>query len=108
VTNGEAAMEFLRNESDFAGAPRPDLILLDLNLPRKSGREVLAEIRQDPTLETIPVVVITTSHAEADILASYKLHANCYVVKPVALEEFLSVVKSICEFWLRVVKLPKQ
>src|SRR3990172_6768235 len=79
VTNGEAAMEFLRNEGEFAGAPSPDLILLDLNLPRKSGHEVQAEIRQDPVLETIPVVIWTSSQAEADVLASYKLHVSCYV-----------------------------
>jgi CheY-like chemotaxis protein len=106
VADGEAALAFLRREGQYARAPHPDLIFLDLNLPRKDGREVLAEIKEDPDLKRIPVVVLTTSTAEKDILQSYNLHANCYVTKPVHLDEFLSVVKSIDDFWLAIVKLP--
>ncbi len=108
VVDGEAALAFLRREGQYAGAPHPDLILLDLNLPRKDGREVLAEIKEDPTLKRIPVVVLTTSTAEKDILQTYNLHANCYVTKPVQLDEFLSVVKSIDDFWLALVRLPPE
>src|SRR5580692_8290658 len=104
--DGTEAMAFLKREGDYANVPRPDLILLDLNLPRKDGREVLAEIKESPTLKTIPVVILTTSSSEADILRSYQLHANCYITKPVGLEGFLTVVKSIDNFWLSVVKLP--
>lgn len=104
--DGEEAMAFLRKEGEYAGAPMPDLILLDLNLPRKDGREVLAEIKDDDDLKRIPVVVLTTSQAEEDIARSYNLHANCYISKPVDLEQFLNVVHSIEEFWLSVVKLP--
>ena len=106
--DGMEALEFLRRQGKYAKATRPDLILLDLNLPRRDGREVLAEIKDDPELKMIPVVVLTTSSAEADILKSYKLHANCYITKPVDLEQFVSVVKSIDDFWLTVVRLPSE
>jgi len=102
--DGEEALEILRRPD----AVRPDLILLDLNLPRKDGREVLATLKADTTLKHIPVVVLTTSSAEVDILKSYQLHANCYITKPVDLEQFVSVVRSIDEFWLTVVKLPSE
>jgi two-component system, chemotaxis family, response regulator Rcp1 len=105
--DGAEAMEFLRREGPYAEAPRPDLVLLDLNLPRMDGREVLAELKADPELRTIPVVVLTTSSAEADILRSYSLHANCYITKPVDLDQFVTVVKSIDDFWLTIVRLPK-
>ncbi len=104
--DGVDAMAFLRREGRFGGAPRPDLILLDLNLPRKDGREVLAEIKADPRLRSIPVVVLTTSRAEQDVLKSYDLHANCYITKPVDLGQFITVVKTIKEFWLTIVTLP--
>jgi CheY-like chemotaxis protein len=104
--DGEEAIAFLRGQGKHAGAPRPDMVLLDLNLPRKDGREVLAEIKADPVLGTIPVVVLTTSHAEEDVLRSYGLHANCYIVKPIDLDQFLHVVQSIESFWLCIVKLP--
>ena len=100
------APHVLRRDGAFANVARPDLILLDLNLPRKDGREVLAEIKEDPGLRRIPVVVLTTSKAEEDILRTYDLHANCYITKPVDLEQFISVVKSIDDFWLSVVRLP--
>ena len=106
VQDGEEAIAFLRRQGRHAGAPRPDLILLDLNLPRKSGLEVLAEIKTDPDLLQIPVVVLTTSQAEEDVLRTYKLHANCYIVKPVDLEQFMSVVQAIKSFWLALVVLP--
>ncbi len=106
VEDGEEAMHFLRRQGQHAAAPRPDLILLDLNLPRKSGREVLAEIKQDPNLKRIPVVIMTTSSDEKDVLQAYNCHANCYVTKPVDLDQFLGVVKSIEYFWLSIVKLP--
>ena len=106
VSDGEAAMEFLRREGQFAHVPRPDLVLLDLNLPRKAGHEVLAEIKSDADLQRIPVVVLTTSDAEEDILRSYDLHANAYVTKPVDFDCFLTVVKQIDEFFVTVVKLP--
>jgi CheY-like chemotaxis protein len=108
VADGVQAMQYLRRESEYANAPRPDLILLDLNLPRKDGREVLAEIKGDPQLATIPVVVLTTSHAEEDVLRSYQLHANAYVTKPVDFERFIQVVRQIDEFFVTVVKLPQQ
>jgi CheY-like chemotaxis protein len=104
--DGVEALAFLRHEGHYAGAPRPDLVLLDLNLPRKDGREVLAEIKRDPDLRRIPVVVLTTSQAEQDIVKSYDLYANCYVTKPVDLHQFISAVKSIEGFWFTVVKLP--
>lgn len=106
VVDGEEAMKFLRRQAPFAQAPRPDLILLDLNLPKKTGREVLTEIKADPQLRRIPVVVLTVSKSEQDILESYNLYANCYITKPVNLEQFLEVVKSIEDFWLTVVTLP--
>jgi chemotaxis family two-component system response regulator Rcp1 len=108
ASDGQEAMSFLKRESEHANAPRPDLILLDLNLPRKDGREVLAEIKEDPALKTIPVVILTTSASEEDILRSYQLHANCYITKPVGLDGFLKVVQSIDNFWLSVVKLPRE
>jgi two-component system, chemotaxis family, response regulator Rcp1 len=104
--DGVAALAFLRKQGDYAGSPRPDLILLDLNLPKKDGREVLAEIKQDEGLRLIPVVVLTTSSAEEDIVRSYGLHANAYVTKPVDLAQFLKVIQSVEEFWLAVVTLP--
>ena len=103
--DGEQAMTFLRNEGPHKDAPRPDLILLDLNLPRMDGREVLAEIKADPELRRIPVVVLTSSEAEEDVLRSYNLHANCYITKPVDLEKFLKIVQSIKGFWFSVVTL---
>ncbi len=106
--DGAEALAFLRREGPHAGAPRPDLILLDLNLPKKDGREVLAEIKADDELKRIPVVVLTTSSAELDILKSYSLHANCYITKPVDLEQFVTVVKAIDDFWLTVVRLPPE
>lgn len=106
--DGAKAMAFLRREAEHVNAPRPDLILLDLNLPKKDGREVLKEIKESTAFGTIPVVILTTSAAEADILRSYQLHANCYITKPVNLEGFLKVVKSIDNFWLTVVKLPHE
>lgn len=104
--DGVEALEFLRRQGKHAGAPRPDIILLDLNLPKKDGREVLAVIKNDADLKQIPVVVLTTSEAEEDVLKSYALHANCYVTKPVDLEKFIQVVQSIDRFWLTVVTLP--
>jgi chemotaxis family two-component system response regulator Rcp1 len=104
--DGQEAMAFLLREGEYANAPRPDLILLDLNLPKKDGREVLQEIKENQTLKIIPVVILTTSASEADILRSYLLHANCYITKPVSLDGFLTVVKSIEDFWMSVVKLP--
>jgi chemotaxis family two-component system response regulator Rcp1 len=101
-------MAFLGREGQHLNSPRPDLILLDLNLPKKDGRQVLEEIKQSPTLKSIPVVILTTSASEADILRSYLLHANCYITKPVDLNGFLGVVKSIDNFWLSVVKLPRE
>lgn len=106
VTDGEMAMSFLRREGEYADAPRPDLVLLDLNLPRMDGREVLAALKADPTLRSIPVVVLTTSEAEEDILRSYDLHANAYVTKPVDFERFISVVRKIDDFFVSVVRLP--
>ncbi len=104
--DGVEAMDFLYKRGKFASAPRPDLILLDLNLPRKNGREVLAEIKANEDLKSIPVVVLTTSSAEEDILRSYNLHANCYVVKPVEFDSFVKAVQSIQHFWFSVVMLP--
>ncbi len=104
--DGEEAMQFLNKEKKFVNAPTPDLILLDLNLPGKDGREVLEEIKTDDKLKSIPVVVLTTSKAEEDIIKSYDLHANSYITKPVDFDQFIRVVKSIEDFWLEVVKLP--
>jgi CheY-like chemotaxis protein len=106
VSDGVEALEFLRNEGMHADAPRPGLILLDLNLPRKDGREVLGEIKEDPALRSIPVVVLTTSKAEEDVLRSYDLHANAYVTKPVDFDRFIEVVRQIDEFFVSVVRLP--
>lgn len=106
VWEGEEAMAFLRRTGKYAAAPRPDLILLDLNLPRMNGSEVLAEIKRDDSLKSIPVVILTTSSAEQDILRSYNLHANCYITKPVTMVEFIRAVTAVQDFWLTVVKLP--
>ncbi len=106
VTDGEEALAFLRREGRYGDAVRPDLIFLDLNLPKKDGREVLAEIKSDPDLMRIPVVILTSSGAEEDVLKTYNLHANCYVSKPVDLERFITVVKSIEDFWVSIVRLP--
>jgi len=106
VEDGVEALRYLRGEGPYAGSPRPDVILLDLNLPRKDGREVLEEVKADPHLRTIPVVVLTSSDAERDVVRAYDLHANCYVTKPVDLEQFINVVKSIESFWFSIVKLP--
>jgi two-component system response regulator len=106
VSDGVDALAFLRREGEHADAPQPDLVLLDLNLPRKDGREVLAEVKRDDALRHIPVVVLTTSKAEEDVLKSYKLHANAYVTKPVDFERFIDVVRQIDEFFVTVVKLP--
>jgi chemotaxis family two-component system response regulator Rcp1 len=104
--DGVEALEFLRREGKFEDAPTPDLVLLDLNLPRKDGREVLLEMKEDARLRLIPVVVLTTSEAEQDIVKSYELHANCYITKPVDLEKFIYIVHAIEQFWLAVVALP--
>jgi CheY-like chemotaxis protein len=108
VADGVAAMEFLRRKGIHTGAPRPDLILLDLNLPKMDGREVLLHIKEDDDLKTIPTVILTTSDAESDIVKSYELQANCYLSKPVQLDAFESLVKSINDFWLTKAKLPQQ
>lgn len=106
VRDGEEAMAFLRRQDKWASAPRPGLILLDLNLPKMDGRQVLAEIKADESLRRIPVVILTISKEEADVLRSYDLHANCYITKPIDLSQFLDVVRSIEEFWLTIVRLP--
>ena len=106
VTDGEQALQFLHRTGEYTSAPRPDLILLDLNLPRRSGHEVLAELKEDPQLRVIPVVILTTSQAEEDILRSYSLHANAYVSKPVDFERFMDVIRQIDSFFVTVVKLP--
>ncbi|MDE2840611.1 MAG: response regulator [Chloroflexota bacterium] len=106
VGDGVEALAFLRKEGAYASVPRPDLILLDLNMPRKDGREVLADVKEDPDLKTIPVAVLTTSSQDEDILKSYQLHANCYITKPVGLEHFSTVVQSLEDFWFAIVKLP--
>jgi CheY-like chemotaxis protein len=108
VEDGVQALDFLRRQGAYASAPRPDLILLDLNLPRKNGREVLEEVKRDPDLMSIPVVILTTSSADDDIVNAYNLHANCYVVKPVGFENFLKAVQSIRNFWFSVVALPPE
>ncbi|MEJ2862652.1 response regulator [Actinomycetospora flava] len=107
VSDGVEALAFLRGEGEYAGSPRPGLILLDLNLPRKDGRQVLEEVKNDQTLRSIPVVVLTTSQAEEDILRSYNLHANAYVAKPVDFERFIEVIRQIDDFFVSVVKLPR-
>ena len=106
--DGVEAIDFLRQRAAFEGAPKPDLILLDLNLPRKNGREVLSEIKSDPELRRIPVLIMTTSRAEQDVNRAYNLNANCYITKPMDLDEFLRIVKAIEEFWLKTVTLPRQ
>ncbi len=106
VRDGVEVMAFLRRQGPYADAPRPDLVLLDLNMPKKDGREVLAEIKGDADFKRIPVVVLTTSQSEEDILQSYNLHANCFITKPVDLSQFVTVVKSIEHFWLTIVELP--
>lgn len=108
VSDGVRALQFLRNEGEYTTAPRPDLILLDLNLPRKDGREVLIEIKNDKKLRTIPVIVLTTSEDEADILKCYHSHANCYINKPIDFEKFISVIRTIEGFWLSIVRLPNK
>lgn len=108
VEDGVAAMEFLRREGSYREAPRPDLILLDLNLPKKDGREVLVEIKTDEDLRRIPVVVLTTSAAEEDVLGAYSSHVNCYITKPADFDQFIKVVKSIEDFWFTIVKLPRE
>jgi len=106
VDDGVEAMKFLRRQGKYANAPRPDLILLDLNLPLKSGREVLAEVKTDDSLKRIPVVILTVSRDEQDILKAYDLHANCYITKPLDFEQFMKITRTIEEFWLTIVKLP--
>ncbi|MGB7581914.1 MAG: response regulator [Sedimentisphaerales bacterium] len=106
VEDGVEAINFLRRQGKYAKATRPDLIMLDLNLPRKDGRDVLREMKNDPSLKTIPVIVLTTSHADKDVLQSYEFNANCYITKPVDFEHFIDVVKTIEKFWLTVVTLP--
>ena len=106
VEDGEQALAFLRREGPYHNAARPDLILMDLNMPNMDGREALAEIKNDPDLMTIPVIMLTTSESEQDILQSYRLHANCYITKPVTLERFMDVISVIEEFWIKIVKLP--
>ena len=108
VSDGVEALDFLRRKGKYIGAPRPEIILLDLNMPKKNGREVLAEIKADPDLTRIPVLVLTISQAEEDILKSYNLHANCYIQKPADINKFIDVVKSIEGFWLTIVKLPSE
>ena len=108
VEDGVKALAFLRQEGAYPDVPRPDLILLDLNLPKKSGHEVLAELKQDPQLSRIPVVILTSSDAERDVMKAYNLHANAYITKPVDLDQFAEVVKSIEDFWLTIVKLPSE
>lgn len=108
VADGEEALAFLRKQGQYALAPRPGLILLDLNMPRKDGREVLREIKTDPSLRRIPVVVLTTSQAEADVHTAYDLHANCYITKPVDFERFNQIIRLIHEFWLTIVSLPEE
>lgn len=106
VVDGVEAMNYLRKKGKYAKATKPDIILLDLNLPKKDGREVLAEVKQDKDLKRIPIVILTSSQAEEDILKTYNLHANCYITKPVDFNQFLKVVQSIEDFWLTIVKLP--
>ncbi len=108
VDDGEEAMAYLRRRGKYSDAPRPQLVFLDLNLPRKDGREVLAEMKQDEDLKRIPVIVLTTSSADRDVLRAYELHANCYVTKPVELDEFLDAVRRCETFWLETVRLPEQ
>jgi CheY-like chemotaxis protein len=106
VMDGVEALAYLKNEREYKEKPRPELILLDLNLPKKDGRELLADIKSDTNLSRIPVVILTTSEADEDILRTYELHANCYITKPVDIEQFIKVVKSVGDFWFSIVKLP--
>lgn len=106
VPDGEAALSYLRRENGYGGAARPDLILLDLNLPKRDGRQVLEDVKSDPNLRQIPVVILTTSRAEQDIIGAYNLYANCYIQKPVDLNQFLEIVRAIEDFWLTIVALP--
>ena len=106
VRDGEAAMDFLRRKGEYAGVPRPGLVILDLSLPKKDGREVLTEMKSDKDLKSIPVAILTSSKSDEDILNSYKLHANCFITKPIELNQFIKVVQAIEEFWLTIVKLP--
>jgi CheY-like chemotaxis protein len=108
VEDGDQALAVLRRQGEFVGTVRPDLVLLDLNLPGRDGREVLAEVKGDPDLRRIPVVVLTSSKAEEDVLRSYDLHANCYVTKPIDLDQFIKVVRQVERFWLEVVELPTE
>lgn len=107
VTDGEEALNYLNKEGEYKNAPRPELILLDLNLPKKDGRELLSEIKQADKFKRIPVVILTTSQTEEDIFKTYSLHANCYITKPVDIDQFIKVVKSVGDFWFSIVKLPK-
>lgn len=107
VSDGEKAMQFLKKEGSYKNAPRPDIILLDLNLPRKDGREVLSDIKNDPGLKSIPIIVLTSSSAEEDVVKAYDLHANCYIKKPVDFDGLMNVVQSIDNFWFTIVRLPK-
>lgn len=106
--DGEEAIDFLYNKGKFKESPRPDLIILDLNLPKKDGREVLEDIKKDEKLKKIPVVILTTSNAEKDILKTYDLHANCYITKPLDFDQFIAIVKQINDFWFSIVKLPRE
>ena len=106
VEDGEEAMRFLRREGKYHDAPRPDVILLDLNLPKKDGRELLAEVKDDPSLRYIPIIVLTTSDAEQDVWKAYKLHANCYLTKPIEVDDFIKKIRSLEDFWLSIVRLP--
>ncbi len=108
VEDGEEVLDFLNRRGEYGAAPRPDLIILDLNLPRKNGHEVLAEMKVDPRFQQIPVVVLTTSHSEADVLKAYGLHANCYIVKPVGFANFLEAIRSIGAFWFSIATLPSE
>lgn len=108
ISDGEEAIKYLKREGQYSSAPRPDLVLLDLNLPGRDGREILSEIKTSPELNTIPVVILTTSSAEQDIQKTYSLHANCYITKPLELEGFTEVVRSVEGFWLSIVKLPSR
>ena len=106
--DGEEALKFLHKEDPYQDVPTPDIVLLDLNLPKVNGREVLAEVKSDPVLRRIPVVVLTTSQAEEDIIRSYDLHANCYIAKPLDLDQFITVIKTVEDFWVSIVKLPNK
>lgn len=108
VEDGEEALRFLRREGKHSNAPQPDLILLDLNLPKKDGRELLGEVKMDPELRQIPIIVLTTSGAEQDIARAYKLHANCYLTKPIQMDDFLRTIRSVEDFWLSIVRLPSK